>query len=206
MSSQQAVIHIIDDDASFRSAIGRLLRSSGYRVAYYELANQAVTLLPTSELGCILLDVQMPGLNGMQFQEQLAKQKNTLPIIFVTGYGDIKTSVRAIKAGAEDYLTKPIKKGVLLDVVARTLARSVELQEHATKNDSLRAVFHSLTERERDVFALVVRGRLNKQIAHQLGTSLRTVKAHRHNAMEKLQAKSVPELVSIAFELGLTVA
>jgi RNA polymerase sigma factor (sigma-70 family) len=206
MSPQPVAVYVVDDDASFRTATGRLLRSCGYRVNCYETANQALKNIQNGEPGCILLDVQMPGLNGMQFQERLAKMQCILPIVFITGHGDIETSVKAIKAGAEDFLIKPVSKKVLLEAVARALERSADQLQQFRKNNSLRALFSTLTEQEREVFALVVRGHPNKQIARKLGTSIRTVKARRHNTMNKLKAKSVAALVSIAVDLKLTVA
>jgi len=206
MNSQQNVVHIVDDDPSFRTAIGRLLRASGYRVAIYETGFQALQNLPNDERGCILLDVRMPGLSGLQLQEHLAKMRHPLPIIFISGHGDIATSVRAIKAGAEDFLTKPVTKDALLSAISRALAHYDEGHEHVARLNSLRALISTLTPREHEVFALVVLGRLNKQIAHELGTAERTVKAHRHSVMEKLRASSVAELVSIAVQIGQPVA
>jgi FixJ family two-component response regulator len=206
MISQQSVVHIVDDDPSFRTAIARLLRASGYRVAIYETGSQALENLPSDERGCILLDMRMPGLNGLQLQTHLAKMGHALPIIFISGHGDIATSVQAIKAGAEDFLTKPVTKDALLSAITRALLHYDEGHEHVARINSLRALFSTLTVREREVFALVVLGRLNKQIAHQLGTAERTVKAHRHSVMEKLGAKSVAELVSIAVQIGQPVA
>ena len=206
MNSQQAVIHVVDDDSSFRAAIGRLLRVSGYGVMLYESASQALNTLPNDQRGCILLDVRMPGLSGMQLQKHLAILQNPLPVIFLTGHGDIMTSVLAIKAGAEDFLTKPVTKKTLLNVIERALAHYDDLSDRITYGKSLRALFGSLSDREREVFMLVVRGQLNKQIAHRLGIAERTVKAHRHNVMEKLRAGSVAELVSIAGQLGQAIA
>jgi FixJ family two-component response regulator len=206
MNSQQAVIHVVDDDAGFRTAIARLLGVSGYRVTLYESASQALNTLPSDQRGCILLDVRMPGLSGMQLQKHLTRLQNPLPIIFLTGHGDIMTSVLAIKAGAEDFLTKPVTKKTLLNVIERALAHYDDLSDRTTYTKSLRTLFESLSEREREVFMLVVRGQLNKQIAHRLGIAERTVKAHRHNVMEKMRASSVAELVSIAGQLGHAIA
>jgi FixJ family two-component response regulator len=206
MISHQAVIHVVDDDASFRAAISRLLGVSGYGVILYESASHALNTLPSDQRGCILLDVRMPGLSGIQLQKHLARLQNPLPIIFLTGHGDIMTSVLAIKAGAEDFLTKPVTKKTLLDVIERALIHYDDLSDRITYGKSLRTLFESLSEREREVFTLVVRGQLNKQIAHRLGIAERTVKAHRHNVMKKLRASSVAELVSIAGQLGQAIA
>jgi FixJ family two-component response regulator len=201
-----AVIHIVDDDASFRSAVGRLLRTSGYNVALYDSAAQLLDKLPGAGPGCILLDVQMPGLSGPQLQDRLVELGSALPIVFLTGHGDIPTSVRAIKAGAEDFLSKPVPKERLLEAIERALARYQETKQEHDRLIALRALMAALTPRENEVFALVVRGKLNKQIAYVLGTTERTVKAHRRQVMQKLQVQSLAELVSIAGRLGVLAA
>jgi FixJ family two-component response regulator len=206
MNSRNNVIHVVDDDASFRKSIYRLLSVSGYRVVLHESGERALENISNADRGCILLDLQMSGLNGIELQERLEKVGNALPIIFISGHGDISASVRAIKAGAEDFLTKPVSKDVLLGAITRALEHYDQGQEHVSLINSLRARFGALTARENEVFALVVLGRLNKQIAHQLGTAERTVKAHRHSVMQKFGAKSVAELVSIAVKLGHPVA
>jgi FixJ family two-component response regulator len=206
MMSQSAVVHIVDDDASFRIAIDRLLRASGYRTVLHKTGVEALNGISKEERGCILLDVQMPKLNGMELQAQFIKSGLALPIIFISGHGDISTSVRAIKAGADDFLTKPVSKKVLLPAIKRALDLYDTGHEHVVRTNSLCALVASLTAREYEVFSLVVHGRLNKQIAYELGTAERTVKAHRHSVMQKLKAKSVAELVSIAVQIGQPVA
>jgi len=203
MSSEVPLIHVVDDDPSFRSAIGRLLRASGYEVAVYESAHLLLKKLPAVDPGCILLDVRMPDLSGPELQARLVELGNALPIVFLTGHGDIPTSVRAIKAGAEDFLSKPVPKRTLLEAVERALARYAESREKRDRLAALRPLVEAFTLREREVFSLVVRGKLNKQIAFELGTSERTIKAHRHNIMQKLQVNSVAEAVSIAERLGM---
>jgi FixJ family two-component response regulator len=203
MSSEIPVIHIVDDDDSVRTAVGRVLRAAGYQVALYESAKGLLENLPAAVRGCILLDVQMPGLNGLQLQEMLTKMGFELPIIFLSGHGDIPTSVRTIKAGAEDFLSKPAPKKLLLEAIERALKRYDETHERYVRLGAYRELFSTLTPREREVLALVVRGKLNKQAAHELGTSERTIKAHRHNIMEKFKVKSLAELVTIAEKLGL---
>jgi RNA polymerase sigma factor (sigma-70 family) len=203
MSDPSPLIHIVDDDAAYRAAVARLLEASGYRVALYASAAQLLEAAPPAEAGCILLDIQMEGLTGLELQERLAAARSRLPIVFLTGHADVPSSVRAIKAGAEDFLTKPATKDVLLAAVRRALARFHATVENAEKIDALRARLAKLTPREREVFDLVVRGKLNKQIAHQLGTSERTIKAHRHNIMHKLQIQSVAELVLLAERGGV---
>ena len=204
MSAAAPVIHIVDDDLSTRTAVGRVLRASGYQVSTYKSANQLLENLPAAVRGCILLDVQMPGVNGPQLQEILSKMGFELPIIFLSGHGDIPISVRAIKAGAEDFLSKPAPKKLLLEAIERALKRYDETHERYVRLSAFRELFSTLTPREREVFSLVVRGKLNKQIAYDLGTSERTIKAHRHSIMQKFKIKSLAELVSIAEKLGPT--
>lgn len=203
MTSARPVIHVVDDDASFRAAIGGLLRASGYEVALYESAHLLLRKLSGLEPGCILLDVQMPDLSGPELQARLVELGNVLPIVFLTGHGNIPMTVRAIKIGADDFLSKPVPRKTLLEAVERALARYEEGREQHDRLTTLRARVDTFTPREREVFALVVRGRLNKQIAFELGTSQRTIKAHRHKIMQKLQVRSFAEAVSIAERLGL---
>lgn len=197
------LVHVVDDDASFRTAVERRLKLAGYGVATYSSAQDLLDRLPGDDgPGCILLDVQIPGLSGLQLQSQLAALGSTLPIVFVTGYADTATTVRAIKAGAEDFLTKPVSSEDLLDALDRALIRQQAEHIRRTKLGSLQVRLKSLTPREHQVFALIVRGKINKQIAHELGTAERTVKAHRHQVMEKMQVQSLAELVSAAERLG----
>ena len=150
--------------------------------------------------------MRMVGVGGLEVQARLSKQGNILPIVFLTGHGDIPGSVRAIKAGAEDFLSKPVSKAKLLEAVERALVRYKERRQQRDRLDNLRALVSTLTPRESAVFALVVRGKLNKQIAHELGTSVRTVKAHRHAVMEKLKVRSLAEAVLIGEQLGFVSA
>jgi FixJ family two-component response regulator len=195
---------VVDDDASFRTAIERRLKHAGYEVETYSSAQHLLDRPPGVEKpGCILLDVQMPGLNGLELQDRLIELGSILPIVFVTGHSDISTTVRAIKAGAEDFLTKPIPSEQMIDAIERALARCEALRSQRSKLDSIFAHLATLTPRERQVFDLIVRGKINKQIATELGTTERTVKAHRHEVMEKMQVHSLAELVSSAERLGL---
>ena len=203
MTPSPPTIHVVDDDALFRTAVARLLRASGYQVALYESGEQFLHSPPGPGAGCILLDVRMSGLSGLELQDHLTKLGLVLPIIFLTGHGDIPTSVKAIKAGAEDFLSKPAPKVELLSTVERALGRYREMHQRHERLGALRALVDSFTPREREVFALVVRGKLNKQIAFELGTSERTVKAHRHSVMQKLKVHSLAEAVSIAERLGI---
>ena len=203
MATKTSVIHVVDDDASFRTAVARLLRASGYQVALYESGDRLLKSSLGNEPGCILLDIRMSGLDGLELQDRLKRMDSILPIVFLTGHGDIPTSVKAIKAGAEDFLSKPVSKDALLGAVERALARCREQRDRRDRLDGLRALLAALTPREREVFALVVRGRLNKQIAYELGTSERTIKAHRHAVMQKLKVASLAEAVSLAEQLGM---
>ncbi|QOZ31823.1 response regulator transcription factor [Bradyrhizobium sp. CCBAU 53421] len=198
-----AYVHIVDDDDSFRTALERRLKLAGYRVATYASARQLLDRLPSDEdAGCILLDVRIPGMSGPELQIRLNELESTLPIVFLTGHADTATTVQAIKAGAEDFLTKPIASEQLIDAINRAVARHELVRSQRTRLDSLRALLARLTPRERQVFDLIVRGRINKQIAYELGTTERTIKAHRHQVMEKMQVQSLAELVSIAERLG----
>jgi FixJ family two-component response regulator len=203
MITEAPVIHVVDDDVSFRTAVARLLKACGYQVALYESARQLLEKPPSTDAGCILLDVRMPGMSGHELQARLLNIGNTLPIVFLTGHGDIRMSVRAIKAGAEDFLSKPVSKKTLIEAIQRALVRDQEAREQNLRLASLRAVAATLTPRESAVFALIVRGKLNKQIAHELGTAERTIKAHRHAVMQKLKVQSLAEAVSIAERLGM---
>jgi RNA polymerase sigma factor (sigma-70 family) len=203
MTNSLPIVHVVDDDASFRTAVGELLSVCGYRV---ELADSAEQLLASSfdrEPACILLDVKMAGISGPELQDRLTELGCKLPIIFITGHGDIPTSVQAIKAGAEDFLTKPVAKERLIDVINRALERYEDRRERDARIAALHALLSRLTAREREVFGLLVRGKPHKQIAYALGTSERTIKLHRHNVMEKFRVQSLAELAVIAERLGL---
>jgi FixJ family two-component response regulator len=203
MTTTLPIVHVVDDDAAFRTSIARLLGASGYQVTLYGSASELLEKLPDGAPGCILLDVKMSGLNGPQLQERLGELGHRLPIVFLTGYGDVPTSVRAIKAGAEDFLTKPVPKKDLLAAIERALKRYRETRDHDSRIAALQSLVSRLTPRESEVFALVVRGMLNKQIAHELGTAERTIKAHRQQVMEKCEVHSLAELVLLAERLGI---
>jgi FixJ family two-component response regulator len=197
------VVHVVDDDASFRTSMSRLLQASGYQTQLYASGDAFLEQLPAAETGCILLDMQMAGLQGFELQDHLAKTGNILPIIFLTAHGDIRAGVQAIKAGAEDFLPKPVSPQALFECVERALARNAEQRQQRDRLGALRRLVASFTPREAEVFALFVRGKLNKQIAHELGTTVRTIKAHRHAVMTKLGVTSIAEAVSIAERLGM---
>jgi FixJ family two-component response regulator len=197
-------VHVIDDDDSYRTAVERRLKWAGYDVETYSSAQQLLDRLPAADApGCILLDVLMPGLSGLELQNRLIERGSILPIIFVTGYADAPTIVQAIKAGAEDFLTKPASSQQLIDAIERAMARYGTALHQRSKFNCLLRLVATLTPRERQVFNLVVRGKINKQIALELGTTERTVKAHRHQVMEKMQVDSLAELVSDAERLGV---
>jgi len=200
----QRTVHIVDDDASFRTALERRVRKAGYDVATYSSAQQLLDRLPDeSGPACILLDVRIPGLSGPDLQERLAELGSTLPIIFLTGYADVRTTVKAIKAGAEDFLTKPVMSEQLLPAIERAMVHHESSRGLKARLVVLRAHLASLTPRETQVFELVVQGKINKQIARQLGATERTIKAHRHRVMEKMAVQSLAELVSIAERLDV---
>ncbi|GLS32528.1 two component transcriptional regulator, LuxR family [Mesorhizobium albiziae] len=192
------IVHIVDDDKSFRTATARLVEASGFRSICYESGDDFLARLPVHEPGCVLLDLQMPGLSGLELQDRLAEAAPQLPIVFLTGHGDIEITVRAMKAGAEDFLEKTASREALLGAIERAMLRyRARLSDH-DRTAALHSRVASLTPRELDVFGLIVRGRRNKEVAYALGTSERTVKAHRRSIMEKLGVNSLAEVVSIA--------
>ena len=199
-------IFIVDDDASFRDAISRLLRAGGYPVQTFASATEFLQSARTDAPGCVLLDLQMPGPSGLDLQSALVRSENPLPVVFLTGKGDIPSSVHAMRAGADDFLTKPVKKAVLFPAIERALARDAQEREQRVRRRELRARFDALTPREREVLAHVLSGQLNKQIAVDLDASERTIKAHRANLMAKLQVQSVAELAHLGHEAGISVA
>ena len=200
----RALVHVVDDDASFRTAIERRLKKAGYEVATYSSAQHLLDRLPDeSGPGCILLDVRIPGLSGPELQGRLSELGSTLPIVFLTGHADTQTTVQTIKAGAEDFLTKPVSSDHLLHAIERAMAHHEATRGLKSKLDVVRAHIATLTPREREVFELIVRGQTNKQVGNALGATERTIKAHRHRVMEKLQAQSLAELVSLAERVGI---
>jgi FixJ family two-component response regulator len=196
-------VHVVDDDSSFRTALERHLTNAGYEVATYASAQPLLDRLPSADVpGCILLDVRIPGLNGLELQSRLSELGSTLPIIFLSGYVDIPVTVRALKAGAVDYLTKPVASDDLLEAIARAIAHREASRSLNSNLDMVRAHVAALTPRERQVFDLVIRGNTNKQVGRSLGCTERTVKAHRHMVMKKMQVQSIVQLVSLAERIG----
>ena len=197
----EPVVHVIDDDASMREALCRLLVSCGFDVRGYESAGEFLLTWPVETPGCLVLDVCMPGPSGMELQRALVQRSDAPPVVFLTGYGDIAMSVLAIKRGAVDFLTKPVEREALLGAVNAALERDVSRRADERRRQAVRRNFAMLTTREREVFTQVVKGRLNKQIAGSLGTCERTIKAHRAHVMEKLQVHTVAELVRFSVQL-----
>ena len=198
-----ALVYIVDDDQPLREAIAGLLRSVGIRNAGYESVAQFLQQPRADVVSCLLLDVRLQGVNGLEFQAELNREGATLPIIFMTGHGDVPMSVRAMKAGAVDFLTKPFRDQDLLDAVNLALKADDARRQHDQALSGLRERYLTLTAREREIMALAVRGLMNKQIAGEVGTSEITVKIHRGNAMRKMQARTFADLVRMAEALGV---
>lgn len=202
---EPATVFVIDDDPSVRTALKRLLASVGLRCETFATAEEYLRRPGTDGPGCLVLDVRMPGPSGLDLQEQLAGAEHVLPIIFLTGHGDVPTTVRAMKAGAVEFLTKPCHEQELLDAIGHAIERDRQALRRLAEHQRVRQHYGSLTPRERQVMALVVSGLLNKQIAGELRISEKTVKVHRGGVMQKMQAGSLADLVRMAAELPLAV-
>jgi two-component system response regulator FixJ len=196
-------VFVVDDDASFATGLERMLRASGYEVRCFASAADFLARRPAEAAGCIVADLQMPAMDGMALQQVLAQSGDPLPIVFLTGHGDIPTSVMAMRRGAEDFLTKTAPRDQLLDAIQRALARDAREHRARAHRRGLQGRFTALTPREREVLAHVLRGRLNKQIAADLGIDERSVKRHRTNLMAKLGVASVAALTRLAVEAGI---
>jgi len=201
--SGEQTVFIVDDDDSVLKAISRLLGAAGYRVSAFNSAHKFLESYEPSARGCVLLDITMPGLNGIELQEALLAKDCALPIIFLTGCGDVPTSVRAMKHGAIDFLTKPVDDQALVRAVSQALKVEAVDREKQNEIAVLRERLSTLTPREHEVLAHVIAGRLNKQIAGSLGTTEKTVKVHRARVMEKMQANSIAELVRLSSRAGV---
>ena len=194
--STRTVIHIVDDDAAFRKSVTRLLKLSGYETASYETGRELLDHIDKSSAGCVLLDLDMP-MNGLQIQAAMKELGVVLPIVFLSGRGNIQSSVKAMKAGADDFLCKPASKQDLLGAIERAISKNQKAIINRGIFDDFRRRLETLTPREKQVYALVVAGKLNKQIAYELNTTERTIKAHRQKVMHKLNVRSIVELVSL---------
>ncbi|HZF28893.1 MAG TPA: response regulator transcription factor [Gammaproteobacteria bacterium] len=203
MSAERPVVFVVDDDASIRRSLDTLLRSVGLEVKLLSSAQEFMQAERPDVPGCLVLDVRLPGMSGLTFQQEIAKAGVALPVTFVTGHGDVPMTVRAMKAGAAEFLTKPFDDQVLLDAIHAAIVRDRARRGDAVSLAAVNARYHQLTERERQVMKLVVAGRMNKQIAAELALSVVTVKVHRGQAMRKMLAKSVAELVRMAVRLGV---
>jgi FixJ family two-component response regulator len=196
-----AVVFVVDDDAAVRRSLDNLIRSVGLRAETFASAQEFLSSKRPDVPGCLVLDVRLPGLSGLDLQNRMAEADMEIPIIFITGHGDIPMTVQAMKAGAVEFLTKPFREQELLDAIQQALERDSQAREQRAEIEGLRRRFASLTPREREVMALMVAGLLNKQIAGELGASETTVKIHRHNVMEKMGAGSLADLVRMADKL-----
>ncbi len=203
MSATKSIVHIVDDDASFLAAISRLLRASGFAVQTFSTVSDFLTQRDSEVSGCVLADLKMPGMSGLDLQSALAQTPNPLPIVFLTGHGDIPSTVRAMRCGAEDFLEKRAPKERVLDAVKRCLARDTLERQSRARQQDLRARFDALTKRELEVLSHVVRGKLNKQIAGDRSIHVRTVKLHRTAITTKVRVQSVAELTKMTLEAGI---
>jgi FixJ family two-component response regulator len=201
-ADEQPVVFVVDDDPSMRATLSDVMRSVGLHVQTFASAREFMGNKLPDTPGCLVLDVRLPGQSGLDFQRTLAESGMELPVVFITGHGDVPMSVRAMKAGAVDFLIKPFRDQDLLDAVHAAIERDRARRQHVIGLADLEERYRALTERERDIMALVVVGRLNKQIASELGLAEVTVKAHRSQLMHKMGAKSLPELVRMADRLG----
>jgi FixJ family two-component response regulator len=202
MTELQAVVFVIDDDPSMRAALEDLVGSVGLQVRAFASPQEFLESKGPDVPGCLVLDVRLPGMSGLTFQKELARERVTLPVIFITGHGDIPMSVRAMKAGAVEFLTKPFHDQELLDAIHAALERDRDTRRETVLSTELRKRYATLTERERHIMTLVAVGRANKQIAAELNLSEMTVKVHRGQVMRKMNAGSLPELVRMADRLG----
>ena len=203
MTAAKPIVYVVDDDPSFLVAVTRLLRASGYLVRTFSSAEEFLKESTGASPGCVLLDLQMPGLNGLELQEATAKWENPLPIVFLTGYGELPTAVLAMRHGAEDFLAKRCSKEELLNAIERAMDRDARERTQRVRRGEIRMLFNTLTPREREVLGHVVHGELNKQIAGDLDLNERTVKLHRTAITTKLRVKSVAELMQLLHEAGL---
>jgi RNA polymerase sigma factor (sigma-70 family) len=203
MNTLQGTVFVVDDDTSMRKALSRLCQSAGFKVKGFASAREFLDAGPPESPACLVLDVRMPGLSGLDLQVELSARNIKTPIVFITGHGDVPMSVRAMKAGAVDFLTKPFHNKDLMAVIRNAVSKDVQLASAQGERDLIHRHLETLTPRERQVFDLVVKGLLNKQIAAELGASEQTIKVHRARVMEKMEVASVAELVQAAVKIGV---
>ena len=203
MTEDKPLIYVVDDNPSMRKALERLLRSAGHDAQTFSSALEFLDFNHPDAPGCLILDIKMPKLSGLELQERLAAKGISFPIVFITGHGTVPASIRAFKAGAMDFLQKPFKDSELLDAVSRGIEKHRRLKQEQNEIKELRARMEALTPRECEVLRLVVSGMLNKQVAFDLGTAEKTIKVHRARVMEKMGAQSFADLVRFAEKLGI---
>jgi FixJ family two-component response regulator len=203
MTESEALVFVVDDDDSVRKALARLIRSVGFNVETFASAREFLARGPHDGSACLILDVRMPGLSGLDLQKELAASGSTLSIIFITGHGTIPMSVQAMRAGAVEFLEKPFEDQALIDAVHEALQKDEQARQKKTELREIHERVNSLTPREREVFALVVTGKLNKEIAFELGTNEKTIKSQRAQVMKKMQADSLADLVRLAVKVGI---
>ena len=203
MKPLEATVYVVDDDPSVRAGLSRLLQSMGLTVKTFASAQEFLEQAVSGEPGCLIVDLRMPAMNGLELQEQLMTRNLNLPVIFLTGYGTVPASVRAMKRGAVDFLEKPVDDQVLLDAIYQALEKDRENSHHQAEVKSIQDRLKSLTPREYEVFTLITTGLLNKQVAYELGTAEKTIKVHRARIMEKMHCESLAQLVRLAEKAGI---
>jgi FixJ family two-component response regulator len=203
MNPMEATVYVVDDDQSVRAGLSRLLQSMGLTVKTFASAREFLEQAVPEEPGCLIVDLRMPAMNGLELQEQLTDRNLNLPVIFLTGYGTVPASVRAMKRGAVDFLEKPVDDQVLLDAIYQALEKDRKNRRNQAEAKSIQDRLKSLTPREYEVFTLITTGLLNKRVAYELGTAEKTIKVHRARIMEKMHCESLAQLVRIAEKAGI---